>query len=75
LHYDSELAAIIDAGTLLSPGSPAEIEIRAAGVHVVDLLAARTGHWPMDIDEALWLRGGSPQYKSIPRHRCRSVYY
>jgi hypothetical protein len=28
-----------------------------------------------DIDNALWTRGGGPEYKAVPRHRCRTIYY
>lgn len=75
LRYDPELAAMIDRGDRLEPGGRPEIEIRAAGVEVVERLAARTGARPMDIDEMLWLRGGAPEYKAIRRHRARSLFY
>jgi hypothetical protein len=28
-----------------------------------------------DIDNALWTRGGAPEYKAVPRHRCRTIFY
>ena len=43
LAYDDRLAHRIDGGELLVPGSPEEVEIRACGLHAVELLAARTG--------------------------------
>lgn len=75
LHYDDALLRRIDNGELLEPGSREEIEIRAAAVVVVEHLATRLGHRAMDIDLALWTRGGSPRYKAQPRHRARSVFY
>jgi hypothetical protein len=86
LAYDPELAAGIDAGERLDHGSRAEIEIRAAGVDAVELLAAELGSLdpgssgaaglrPMDLDLALWLRGGGARYKAVPRHRTRCVFY
>lgn len=80
LEYDSGLAAHIDAGRLLDAGSPAEVQIRAAGVHAVELLRAElaaAGHHVRSsrLDEVLWLRGGAPRYKAVPRHRARSPYY
>ena len=80
LHYDPELAATVDAGELLEPGSIAETEIRAAGIHAVELLCAQlaaTGRptTPQELDYVLWFRGGAPTYKAVPRHRARSVYY
>lgn len=75
LKYDEALAQQIDSGRRLEPGSQGEVEIRAAAVHAVELLAARTGHRPMDIDLALWERGGQPGYKAVRRHRARSVFY
>lgn len=75
LKYDEALAQQIDSGRRLEPGSQGEVEIRAAAVHAVELLAARTGHRPMDIDLALWERGGQPAFKAVRRHRARSVFY
>ena len=80
LVYDLELAAAIDAGELLAPGSPAETEIRAGGIHAVELLCAElaaTGRptTPQALDYVLWFRGGAPAYKAVPRHRARSVFY
>ena len=74
LVYDERLAAHIDAGRELRPG-PQEREIRACAVHACALLAQRTGMTERDIDNALWTRGGRPEYKAIPRHRCRTIYY
>jgi hypothetical protein len=74
LVYDERLAAHIDAGRKLRPG-PQEREIRACAVHACALLARRTGMSERDIDNALWTRGGAPEYKAIPRHRCRTIFY
>jgi Potential Queuosine, Q, salvage protein family len=74
LVYDERLAAHIDAGRQLRPG-PQEREIRACAVHACALIAKRTGMSERDIDNALWTRGGAPEYKAIPRHRCRTIFY
>jgi len=74
LVYDERLAAHIDSGRRLRPG-PQEREIRACAVHACALLAERTGMTERDIDNALWTRGGTPQYKAVPRHRCRTIFY
>jgi len=74
LRYDPELAARIDAGELLPQGA-AEREIRACAVHACEQLAARTGLPPRVLDIRLWNRGQAPEYKAVPRHRTRSVYY
>src|SRR4029078_5883655 len=68
------LAATIDSGRRLRPG-PQEREIRACAVHACALLAERTGMTERDIDNALWTRGGTPQYKDVQRHRCRTIFY
>jgi hypothetical protein len=75
LVFSSDLVDVIDSGSLLPPGERAEIEIRAAGVVAVEMLAAVTGRRPMDLDEMLWERGGSERYKQHRRHRSRSVFY
>jgi hypothetical protein len=74
LVYDERLAAHIDAGRLLRPG-PQEREIRGCAVHACALIARRTGMTERDVDNALWTRGGAPEYKARPRHRCRTIFY
>ena len=80
LRYDQGLAARIDAGELIPPGSPEEVEIRAGAVHAVELLvAALQGAGreatSMRLDYLLWNRGQESSYKARPRHRTRTVYY
>src|SRR5918992_427097 len=74
LRYDPGLAARIDAGELLPPGRE-EREIRGCALHACEQLAERTGTPPRLLDIRLWNRGQAPEYKRIPRHRTRSVYY
>jgi hypothetical protein len=74
LRYDAALAARIDAGELIPPG-PEESEIRACAVHACELIAARLGTPPRLLDTWLWNRGQAPEYKAIPRHRTRTVFY
>ncbi len=74
LVYDSRLAAHIDAGRMLRLG-PAEREIRACAVHACELLSDRLGVAPRVLDNWLWNRGQSPEYKARARHRCRCVFY
>jgi Potential Queuosine, Q, salvage protein family len=74
LSYDPALAAHIDAGLPLPPGEQ-EREIRACALHACEQLAARLGTAPRLLDIRLWNRGQAPEYKRIPRHRTRSVYY
>jgi hypothetical protein len=75
LVYDDALAERIERGGLLDPGSPEEVEIRACGVHAVELLAQRTGLSAAAIDHQLWQRGQDPAIKAVPRHRCRCSWY
>ena len=44
-------------------------------VHACELIAERTGMPPRQLDTALWNRGQAPRYKSVPRHRTRTVFY
>ena len=74
LRYDPRLAARIDAGELLPPGEE-ECEIRGCAVHACELIAERVGMPARMVDTALWNRGQAPSYKSVPRHRTRTVYY
>ena len=74
LIYEESLAARIDRGELLEPGGE-EREIRGCAVHACELLAERLGTPARHIDTALWNRGQAPEYKRVPRHRCRTVFY
>jgi hypothetical protein len=80
LLYTEALISRIDTGTLIPAGSAEEIEIRACALHAVELLKNAlnvSGHkmTSMGLDFLLWNRGRQPQYKAIPRHRCRTVFY
>jgi hypothetical protein len=74
LRYDPALAAHIDAERLLQPGRE-EREIRACALHACEQLAERTGIPPRVLDLRFWNRAQAPEYKAVPRHRTRSVYY
>jgi putative queuosine salvage protein len=74
LRYEPSLAAHIDAERLLSQGE-AEREIRACAVHACEQLAERTGIPPRELDIRLWNLGQVADYKAVPRHRTRCVYY
>ena len=80
LIYEASLIAQIDAGKLIPAGSAAEVEIRACAVHAVELIRQQiriSGRrvTSSQLDNFLWNRGQQPQYKAIPRHRTRSVFY
>jgi hypothetical protein len=77
LRYDADLAARIDREELIQAGSPEEVEIRACALHAVELIAESLGGQvtAMGLDYVLWNRGQEPEYKAIPRHRARSVFY
>jgi hypothetical protein len=77
LQLDPDLTARIEAEELLVHGSPEEVELRAAAVHAVELLASATegALTPAEIDSALWNRGRAPRYKSLPRPRSRNTAY
>jgi hypothetical protein len=75
LSYDDRLANAIERGALLAHGSREEVEIRAAAVHTVELIAAEIAATPAAIDSTLWNRGQQPSYKATPGHRCRCTAY
>lgn len=61
-------------------GSVEAVEIRACGLHAVELLVAEiraSGRAVTagELDSVLWNRGADERYKSRPRHRSRCVYY
>ncbi len=80
IRLDPALTARIEAGELLAHGSPEEVELRAAAVQAVELLAAARAAAgeplaPAAIDAALWNRGRAPRYKALPRPRSRNTAY
>lgn len=75
LVYDDALAAEIDAGRPLSPGSDAEVEIRGCAVHACEHLAARLGVAPRVLDNWLWNRGQHPPYSTRSPHLTRTLAY
>jgi hypothetical protein len=80
LRYEEELIARIEAATLIPAGSSEEIEIRAGAVHAVELIKKSLcdSGKPVtsaQLDYFLWNRGQSPNYKAVPRHRTRTVFY
>jgi hypothetical protein len=80
LAYDPELLGRIERGELIPAGSPQEVEIRALAVHAVERIAAelRASGVPVtarELDYILWNRGSGEEYKTLPRHRTRTVFY
>ena len=77
IRLDPDLTARIEAEELLVHHSPEEVELRAAAVHAVELLATATEGvlTPAEIDSALWNRGRGQRYKSLPRPRSRNTAY
>jgi hypothetical protein len=80
LTFCDELVDRIDAGDLLEPGEPAEVEIRAVAVHAVEQLVdalteAGRPMTAMELDAMLWHRGAGDRYKTRRRHRCRTTAY
>jgi hypothetical protein len=80
LAYDPDLLARIERGELIPAGSPEEIEIRALAVHAVERIAAElraSGAMvtARELDYLLWNRGLGEEYKTLPRHRTRTVFY
>jgi hypothetical protein len=77
LVLEERLRHAIESGELIKHGGAQEVELRACTVHAVELLADASGRRlaPAEIDQALWNRGRSPRYKSLPRPRSRTTAY
>jgi hypothetical protein len=80
LRFSENVLARIDAVDDIPVGSPEEIEIRACGLHAVELLRAELGEngteiTSGDLDNVLWNLGAQPRYKAVTRHRSRCVFY
>ncbi len=76
LAFEPELVARIEAGELIEHDSAEEVEIRACAVTAVErLVQAHGATTATAVDYTLWLRGGEPRYKAVPRHRARTTAY
>ncbi len=80
LRYDDELISRIEKEDEIPAGAPEEIEIRACAVHACELLIEELKRLgkninSMQLDQFLWNRGQLPEFKSLPRHRTRTVFY
>ena len=80
LVYDPALLAHIERGELIPAGSTEEIEIRAIAIHAVERIAEElhASGVPVtarELDYLLWNRGLGEEYKTLSRHRTRTVYY
>lgn len=79
LRYSERLARLVDGWTELAPGSPEEIEIRAATVVAVEelraaLAASGRDLYAVQVDWLLWNRAQG-LFPVRPYHRVRSVFY
>ena len=80
LQYQEELARKIDRKTLLAPGCPEEVEIRANTVQAVELIRQKIAGQgkklnASEIDAILWHMGQNDVYRLKPYHRTSSLFY
>jgi hypothetical protein len=77
IEYTPALAERIDIGDMIAAGSQEEIEIRAAAIHVVELMRWAVGGrvTSVNFDHILWHRGYEPGIYARPRHMTKSVWY
>ena len=75
-----ELVQRIESEQEIPAGSEEEVELRACGLHAVELCVAELRRLGVEasaerLDHRLWFRGQRPEFKARPRHRTRSVFY
>ncbi|MFN8609284.1 MAG: queuosine salvage family protein [Vulcanimicrobiota bacterium] len=80
LRYSGELAERVDRQQLLAPGSPQEVEIRAAMVWAVELIRRQMNDlgrplMAYELDWFFWNLGQSQLPEEKPYHRVRTVFY
>jgi hypothetical protein len=81
MKYSKELAEKIDSLQELQPGSPEEIEIRAATIHVVEKMRNllqkrhRIRCKSVELDWLLWQRGEAQRHEVKPHHRTLTIFY
>jgi hypothetical protein len=80
LEYAPALGAQIDAGEMIGAGSTEETELRACGIHAVELMkqaAHAQGRMvtSVNLDHIIWNRGYEPEIYSKPSHKTLTVWY
>lgn len=80
LRYSEELSALVDAQVELVPGSPFEIEIRAATIWAVEELRRTLQRRDIELpayqlDWTLWQFGQDLPAATRPYHRTRTIFY
>ena len=80
IEFSDLLLSRVEAVNDITSGTEPEVEIRACGLHCVELMVAELSaqgepHSAAFLDGILWRMGARPKYKSQPRHRSRCVYY
>ena len=80
LQYEKDLARQVDAGILLEPGGPDEVEIRANTIWAVEEIRREMGRRGQDlrafeIDGILWSMGQQDRYRTKPYHKVETIYY
>jgi hypothetical protein len=80
IRYEPELAELIQRLEHIPPGSPEEVEIRAATIWAVELLRQELSRRGQQVTSAqldcwLWHLGQDDTYRSLPYHRTRTIFY
>ena len=76
LEYSDDLSGRIQKGDELAPGSPEEVEIRAATVQAIEKIKGYHPFWRViDIDDILWRRAGTIDLSKFPRHKTKTIFY
>lgn len=80
IQYSEDLERRINSLEYLKPGSPEEVEIRAATVEAVERIReslAGRGFFvtSLAIDHHLWELGQKDDFRRNPYHRCRTIFY
>ena len=80
IHYEPELAEIIQRLEHIPAGSLEEVEIRAATIWAVEFLRQELSRRGRKLSSAqldcwLWHLGQDDTYRSLPYHRTRTIFY
>jgi hypothetical protein len=80
IHYEPELAGLIQNLVPIPSGSPEELEIRAATIWAVEFLRQELSNHELRVNSAqldnwLWNLGQEDDYRALPYHRTRTVFY
>ena len=75
IEYSEELLQCINNGTVMDYGCQMEVELRAAMIQSVEMIAKLSKICAIEVDWLLWQIGEREKNEIVPFHKVYSIYY